>query len=110
MTIRNLDRLLQPRSVALVGASDQAGSIGALIGRNLREGGFGGRIMLVNPRHAEIGGEPCYPDVAHLALCRKLGFTEHPDPDEPDARIARLPLRPGGGGTAEPPPRARPRR
>ena len=35
MTIRNLDRLLEPRSVVLVGASRTAGSVGAALLRNL---------------------------------------------------------------------------
>ena len=42
MTIRNLDSLFRPRSVALIGASDRAGSIGAMVLRNLREAGFKG--------------------------------------------------------------------
>jgi acetyltransferase len=69
MTIRNLDRLLQPRSVALIGASEGEGSLGALIGRNLQDGGFAGRIMLVSGRQAEIDVEqlPEAPDLAIIA-------------------------------------------
>ena len=44
MSIRNLDRLFQPRSVAVVGASDQAHSLGDTLMRNLLEGGFGGPV------------------------------------------------------------------
>ena len=66
MTIRNLDHLFRPGSVALFGASDQPASVGAVLARNLRGGGFAGRLMLVNPKHATVDGEPCHPDVASL--------------------------------------------
>jgi acetyltransferase len=67
MTIRNLDRMLAPRSLAFIGASPQAGSLGSIIARNLLRGGFAGPISLVNPRHREIGGLPCAPSVAALS-------------------------------------------
>jgi acetyltransferase len=35
MSIRHLDRLLEPRSVAVIGASDRVGSVGATVWRNL---------------------------------------------------------------------------
>ena len=59
MTIRNLNRLFQPRSVALVGASARAGSLGAAVLANLRNGGFRGSLHLINPRHRDIGGIAC---------------------------------------------------
>ena len=49
MTIRNLDRLLAPRSVAVFGASPRVGSVGATVWRNLRGGGFSGALHVVNP-------------------------------------------------------------
>lgn len=56
MTIRNLNYLFAPRSVALIGASPRAGSVGATVMKNLMEGGFSGPIFLVNPKHAQIDG------------------------------------------------------
>ncbi|MDH5272839.1 MAG: CoA-binding protein, partial [Gammaproteobacteria bacterium] len=44
--------MLRPASVAVVGASDTPGSIGEVLCRNLREGGFRGPVFHVNPRHA----------------------------------------------------------
>jgi acetyltransferase len=64
MTIRNLDKLLAPQSVAFVGASPQPQSVGAIIAENLFSGGFSGPIWLVNPRHASINGTRCYPSLA----------------------------------------------
>ncbi|HZT52345.1 MAG TPA: acetate--CoA ligase family protein, partial [Stellaceae bacterium] len=66
MSVRNLDKMFKPRSVALVGASDNPASVGGVLARNLVRAGFKGRIMPVNPRHREIEGLPVYPDVASL--------------------------------------------
>ena len=66
MSVRNLDKLFKPRAVALIGATPRQGSPGAALVRNLRRGGFGGQLMLANPRHRSIGGMPVYPDVANL--------------------------------------------
>lgn len=44
MSIRNLDRLLRPASVALVGASDRPGSLGQAVLRNLKAAGFAGAL------------------------------------------------------------------
>ena len=60
MTGRNLEYLLKPASVALIGASDRPSSLGAAILRNLRDAAFAGPIMPVNPKYAEIGGARCY--------------------------------------------------
>jgi len=66
MTIRHLDQLFQPASVAVIGASDRPGSVGAVVLRNLLEGGFAGPVWPVNVRHARVGGVQAWPDVAHL--------------------------------------------
>ena len=56
MSIRNLDALLEPRCVAVVGASDRPGSVGTTVWRNLLAGGFGGALLPVNPKHRELDG------------------------------------------------------
>ncbi len=56
MSIRNLDALLEPRCVAVVGASDKPGSVGATVWRNLRAGGYRGALVPVNPKHHELDG------------------------------------------------------
>ena len=66
MTIRNLDFLLTPKSVALIGASSQPGSIGKIVAANLFADGFAGPVWLVNPRHATIDGRPCHQSIADL--------------------------------------------
>ena len=59
MSIRHLDRLLEPKSIAVIGASDRVGSVGATVWRNLRAGHFAGPIYAVNPKHATLEGVPC---------------------------------------------------
>src|SRR5664280_3002752 len=66
MSVRNLDRLLEPKSVAVSGASDRIDSVGATVWRNLRAGAFAGPILAVNPHHARLDGEPVYARVADL--------------------------------------------
>ncbi len=66
MSIRNLDALFQPRAVAVIGASDRPGSVGALVLRNLLEGGFAGPVWPVNHRHDSVAGRPAWRDVASL--------------------------------------------
>ncbi|MDH3676119.1 MAG: CoA-binding protein, partial [Anaerolineae bacterium] len=66
MTIRNLEFLFKPRSVAVVGASTRPRSVGATVMRNLLNGGFEGPIMPVNPKYKAVAGVLAYPDIAHL--------------------------------------------
>lgn len=64
--VSRFDRLLRPRSVAIVGASDKPGALGASVLGNLERQGFDGEIHLVNPKRAEIGGRPCVASVDDL--------------------------------------------
>ncbi|MCB1509576.1 MAG: bifunctional acetate--CoA ligase family protein/GNAT family N-acetyltransferase [Hyphomicrobiaceae bacterium] len=66
MTVRNLDRLLSPRSVALIGASGRSGSVGNIVARNMIEGGFRGSVSLVNPKGGELFGQPVYRRIEDL--------------------------------------------
>ncbi len=58
--------LLEPRSVAVVGANDRPGSYGDIVLRNLARAGFEGAVWGVNPRRAEVHGRACVPSVADL--------------------------------------------
>lgn len=66
MSTYRFEALLQPRSLALIGASPRAGSVGNAVLANLREAGFAGEVALVNPRHGEIDGLTCHHDLAAL--------------------------------------------
>lgn len=81
MTTRNLDALFQPRSVALIGASAEPGSVGAVLASNLLAGDFKGAIYLVNPHQREILSTPCFASIDAL-------------PAAPDLAVIAIP--PGG--------------
>ncbi len=91
MTIRNLDRMFKPSSVALIGASDRPNSVGHVVLRNLRNGGFAGPIGLVNPKHRMIDGLPCYKDVDSLPNVPDLAVIATPATTVPGiiAQLAR---------------------
>ena len=59
-----LDALFDPRSVAIVGASEDPTRIGGRPLRYLRESGFRGEIRPVNPRRDRVQGMPAWPDIA----------------------------------------------
>ncbi|MFM0218139.1 MULTISPECIES: bifunctional acetate--CoA ligase family protein/GNAT family N-acetyltransferase [Paraburkholderia] len=66
MTVRNLDALFRPRSVAVIGASERPGSTGAMVWARLLEGGFEGPLWPVNPRYETLSGHPVIGDVGDL--------------------------------------------
>lgn len=72
MTIRNLDAIFRPKSVALIGASTRLRSVGAVTADNLRMAGFDGPILPVNPKHFAVAGILAYPDVASLPMTPDL--------------------------------------
>jgi acyl-CoA synthetase (NDP forming) len=58
--------MLEPRAVAVIGASIRPGSPGLQMVHQLRVGGFDGEIYPVNPRYEEVLGLRCYPSVGDL--------------------------------------------
>lgn len=63
-----MERLLRPRSVAIVGASPTPGAFGASVLANLELAGFNGELHLVNPKRNAIGGRPCVASVDDLPV------------------------------------------
>ena len=78
MSVRNLTRMFQPRSVALVGASARERSIGGLVAQNLIGGGFAGPLWLVNPKHQELYGRPVFASVEALPEAPDLAVIATP--------------------------------
>lgn len=58
-----LSPLFEPRSVAIIGATERADALGAILLRNMRESGFKGALHAVNPRYQTLQGIACY---AHI--------------------------------------------
>jgi len=65
----DLSRLIHPRTIALVGASDRPASIGERTLTNLlTHSDFKGQMYLINPSHTELRGLRCWPSIAALPV------------------------------------------
>ncbi|MFL5160124.1 MAG: CoA-binding protein, partial [Microvirga sp.] len=78
MSTYRLDKLFNPRSIAVVGASPRPGSLGLTFLRNLIAGGFEGELFPVNPHHVEVEGRPCFASLSGL-------------PEAPDLIVVAVP-------------------
>jgi acetyltransferase len=72
VTVRNLDFVFKPKSIALIGASNRPHAVGQVTAQNLRRAGFDGPILPVNPHDAAVAGALAYKDVASLPLTPEL--------------------------------------
>lgn len=63
---QSLDRIFFPNSVAVAGVSERMDNPGTFLLRSLQDMGFSGDLYPVNPRHEEILGLKCYPDIVSL--------------------------------------------
>jgi acyl-CoA synthetase (NDP forming) len=73
-----MSRLLAPRSIAVVGATERPGSYGGEALLNLERLGYRGRVFAVNPRRASVHGVRSYPALEDL-------------PEAPDAVVVAIP-------------------
>src|SRR5262249_17276156 len=72
-----------PKSVAVIGASNQPRSVGGLVMRNLLAGGFAGPVMPVSAEYDAVCGVLSYPDVARLPKTPDLAILCTPAPPLP---------------------------
>ena len=72
MSIRNVDHLFDPASVAVFGASQRRASVGAKVWTNIRDGGFKGPVYAVNPKHREFDGQAVFARAADLPSVPEL--------------------------------------
>lgn len=89
MSIRNLDRMFRPRSIAVFGASDKPKSVGSALMANLLRAGFSGPVLPVNPRAAAVHGIMAYKDAASLPMTPDLAVIATP-PDSVPGLLAEL--------------------
>jgi len=78
MTVRNLDKLFRPSSVAVVGASDDPRKLGHVILRNLLDAGLAGPVLPVNPGRQSVCGVLAYPTVESLPVVPDLAVLATP--------------------------------
>jgi len=63
---KSIERLLRPRSIAIIGASATPGALGAMVLGTLEDFGYSGAIHLVNPNRSEIRNRPCVQSIKAL--------------------------------------------
>jgi acetyltransferase len=64
--IENLNRIFNPKRIAVVGASERGGSIGAKIFSNLTGAGYNGTVFPVNPFRQTVQGITAYPSISKI--------------------------------------------
>jgi acetyltransferase len=72
MSTVHLDKLLNPQSIAIVGASSREHSPGLIITRNVLNNQFKGDVYLVNPRYKEVLDQPCHKSLKALTTTPDL--------------------------------------
>ena len=65
---QGLDKLFNPSSIAVIGASKNEQWGGGLLLRSLINNGFQGKLYPVNPRESELTGLRCYPTVLDIPV------------------------------------------
>lgn len=66
LTTENLDKIFNPRRIAVIGASDKEGSVGARLLRNLVGVGYDGVVYPVNPFRSTVQGITAYPSITKI--------------------------------------------
>jgi len=89
MTIRNLEYLFKPRSIAVIGAGKQPDGVDSALEFNLIEGGFKGPVMPVNPDRQSISGVLAYKNIESLPVTPDLAILTVPLEQTP-ALISQL--------------------
>ncbi|NMC47943.1 MAG: bifunctional acetate--CoA ligase family protein/GNAT family N-acetyltransferase [Desulfovibrio sp.] len=84
MSLSNLDSLFKPNSVAVIGATNEPGHVGAMLMKNLLGGKFLGPVMPVNPGLDAVSGVLSYKSVDTMPLTPDLGVICTPPETAPD--------------------------
>ena len=86
--LASMKRIMQPRSLAVIGASAEEGKIGNSVMKNLINGGYQGQIYPIHPKAGEIMGYKAYPSVKDV-------------PDEIDTAVFAIPAKFVAGALTE---------
>jgi acetyltransferase len=74
MTVKNVEQLLKPHSIAVIGASNQPNRPGNAVMRNLLQGQFDGPIMPVTPHYKSVNGVLAYRSIEELPIVPDLAI------------------------------------
>ncbi|WP_290797940.1 GNAT family N-acetyltransferase [Halomonas sp.] len=90
MSTRFLRHFFEPKTIAVIGASEKSNSLGGLVIRNLQEAGFPGTLWAVNPKgYDSVFGQPAFSRIGQLPEAPDLAVICSPVATVP-GRIARL--------------------
>ncbi|MBK0391904.1 acetate--CoA ligase family protein [Ramlibacter algicola] len=78
--VTSMNRIMKPKAVAVIGASNEAGKIGNSVMKNLINGGYKGKIYPINPKDAEVMGVKAFKSVKDV-------------PDEIDTAVFAVPAK-----------------
>ena len=79
-----IEKILRPKSIAIVGVSERPEAIGTRVLNNLRKAEFAGPLYAVNPRYEKIGDLKCYPSLCALPELVDAAFLAVPSSGGPD--------------------------
>lgn len=80
---QQLDAIFKPENVAVIGATERAGSVGRTIMWNLVSNPFGGTVFPVNPKRPNVLGIKTYPSVGEIPAQVDLAIIVSPAPSVP---------------------------
>jgi acetyl coenzyme A synthetase (ADP forming)-like protein len=78
--LRAMNRIMRPKSIAIIGASAEDGKIGNSVLKNLINGGYKGRIVPIHPSLGEVLGRKAYPSITEV-------------PEQVDVAVFAIPAR-----------------
>ncbi len=83
MTERTLNAIFRPCSVAVIGASNSASSVGGTVWRNVAGSGFIGDVFPINPKHDSVQGVRAFVSIKHVPQAIDLAVICVPAPSVP---------------------------
>lgn len=87
MSVTNLEYMFSPKSIAVIGASNDPANAGHIVMRNIMGGGFMGPVMPVSDEAEAIAGVLTYPSVHALPKTPDLAVVCRPLPDIPEVLL-----------------------
>ncbi len=69
-----LTNLFEPKSVAVIGASDRENSVGNVIFKNILNSGYKGRLYAINPKHETVQGQESYKSIEEIGARVELAI------------------------------------
>ena len=78
MSLYNLDKIFQPASIAVIGASEKKASIGRALMENLTQAEYSGDIFAVNPNYDRVSGREAYRKISDISDAVELAIVAIP--------------------------------